>query len=225
MKFKQYKIPSKSRESGFTIIESLIALVVVSILMVAIAPVIVFSTATRVQSRRIELAIQAAKAYIEGVRTGTISVSDAAFEVDKDTYDDISKFPTPAVGNLTCATNNAYCAQPTTNLYCIDGDGGGCTTGSNKDFLIQAFRYSKASTDSTTGYLLGVRVYRSDGFTNDGNLEKAPATQGAVTSGLGEKKTPLVEINTEISSKTDSFNDLCKRLEDNTKTDTNSTCT
>ena len=85
MKFKQYKIPPTSGESGFTIIESLIALVVVAILMVAIAPVIVFSTATRVQSRRIELGTQAAKSYIEGVRTGAIPVDNAALKVDTST--------------------------------------------------------------------------------------------------------------------------------------------
>ncbi|WP_200817534.1 hormogonium polysaccharide secretion pseudopilin HpsB [Calothrix rhizosoleniae] len=212
MKFKQYKIPPKSGESGFTIIESLIAVVVVSVLMVAIAPVVVFSTATRVQSRRVELAAQAAKTYVEGVRTGAIGAPATGSGV-------------PTVGNLTCNAN-AYCtvpASPANNLYCIDGDGGGCTLGSNKDFIIQAFRNNANSADATTGYLLGVRVYRADGFQNDGALT-APTTQSTVTAGLGDRKAPLVEINTEITSNSDSFNDLCNRLKDASNTSSNSSC-
>ncbi|MHC5822941.1 MAG: prepilin-type N-terminal cleavage/methylation domain-containing protein, partial [Nostoc sp.] len=66
-----------SGESGFTIIESLVALLVVAILLTAIAPVIVLATATRVQSRRVELATQAAKTFIDGIRTGAITAPSA----------------------------------------------------------------------------------------------------------------------------------------------------
>lgn len=72
-------IPSKqkppsppSTQSGFTIIESLLAILIVSLLMVAIAPTIVLSVATRVQARRVELATAAARTYIDGVKAGTI---------------------------------------------------------------------------------------------------------------------------------------------------------
>ncbi len=236
MKFKQYKIPPKSGESGFTIIESLIAVVVVSVLMVAIAPVVVFSTATRVQSRRVELATQAAKTYIEGVRTKAVQASNiTTIPVDATKTDQelLQAYPVPKEGNLTCnnsdgdtdSTNDNYCTVPTTNLYCTDGDGdGACTIGSNKDFVIQAFRYNKSSTLTTTGYLLGVRVYRADGFQNDGALTKAPTKQSTVTGGLGNRKAPLVEINTEINSNSDSFNDLCNRLKDSSNKSSNSSC-
>lgn len=72
IKYKQQQI-QPSGESGFTIIESLVALLVVAILLTAIAPVIVLATATRVQSRRVELATQAAKTFIDGIRTGAIT--------------------------------------------------------------------------------------------------------------------------------------------------------
>src|SRR6476469_3620673 len=55
----------KPQDSGYTIIESLVAMIVVSVLMIAIAPVMAYSVATRVQARRIELATQAASAYID----------------------------------------------------------------------------------------------------------------------------------------------------------------
>jgi len=208
MKFKPYQISSKSGESGFTIIESLIALVVVSVLMVAVAPVVVFSAATRVQSKRIELATQAAKTYIEGVRTGAIDAP-------------VNDSGVPTVGSLTCNAN-AYCtvpASPANNLYCIDEDGGGCTLGSNKDFIIQAFR---DSADADAGYVLAVRVYRADGFQNDGALTQG-SKQSTISGGLGDRKAPLVEINTEITSDSDSFSDLCNRLKTGV-TGTNDSC-
>jgi prepilin-type N-terminal cleavage/methylation domain-containing protein len=59
-------------QSGFTIIECLLGIILVSILLTAIAPVIALSVATRVQARRVEQATQAAKSYIDGVRAGKI---------------------------------------------------------------------------------------------------------------------------------------------------------
>lgn len=59
-----------STQSGFTIIEALLAVIVVTVLLVGIAPVIALSVATRVQARRVELATQAARTYINGVRAG-----------------------------------------------------------------------------------------------------------------------------------------------------------
>ncbi|MDJ0673848.1 MAG: hormogonium polysaccharide secretion pseudopilin HpsB [Calothrix sp. MO_167.B42] len=214
MNFKPYKILSKSGESGFTIIESLIAMVVVSVLMVAVAPVVVFSAATRVQSKRVELATQAAKTYIEGVRAGAIGAPATGSGV-------------PTVGSLTCNAN-AYCTVPATpadNLYCIDGDGGGCTLDSNKDFIVQAFRSNPdATAGAAAGYFLEVRVYRADGFQNDGALTQA-SKQSTISGGLGGRKAPLVKINTEITSESNSFNDLCNRLKDVSNASSNSSCT
>ena len=70
-KQKQHQNLSQSRDGGYTIIESLVAMIVVSVLMIAIAPVMAFSVATRVQARRMELATQAARAYIDALRPRT----------------------------------------------------------------------------------------------------------------------------------------------------------
>ena len=77
-KLQQQIIPAD--ESGFTILESLVAIVLIAILMAAIAPVIVISTATRVQSRRVELATQATKAFVDGIRTGAITAPSAVID-------------------------------------------------------------------------------------------------------------------------------------------------
>lgn len=82
-------IPSKQKppsppltQSGFTIIESLLAILIVSLLMVAIAPTIVLSVATRVQARRVELATDAARTYIDGVKAGTIPQPNSMVPVE-----------------------------------------------------------------------------------------------------------------------------------------------
>ncbi len=209
-----------SRESGFTIMESLVAMVVAAVLLSAIAPAIVLSTATRVQSRRVELATLAARTYLDGVKTGVIDSANIAV-IDPDAGETLGTYPVPAIGTLTCNVNE-YCSVPTTNLYCIDGDdSGGCTTDSTKDFVIQAFRTAGTVAD---GYELAIRVYRADGFSADGGDLIAPDKQGIVTSGLGDRKAPMLEMTTAITSESDSFNDLCNRLKDDTKAATNSTC-
>ena len=104
---------SSSTQSGFTIIESLVAIVVVGILLAAIAPVIVFSVATRVQARRVELATDAAKTYIDGVRSRTIDPSPTT-----GTSYTLDNYPVPLLGTLNCSAN-AYCKSPSTDLYCI----------------------------------------------------------------------------------------------------------
>jgi prepilin-type N-terminal cleavage/methylation domain-containing protein len=218
---QQPKIPCSS-ESGFTIIESLIAMLVVTILLTAVAPVIVLATASRVQARRIELGTLAAKSYIDGVKTAAI-----AAPASTSTGVTLNGSEPPTVGSLTCSAN-AYCTVPATpanNLYCIDGNNDGvCTLNNSKDLLIQAFRYNTASTSATTGYQLGVRVYRADGFSSDGSLTKAPRKQATFTGGLGDRKAPIVEMTTAIAPQSTSFNDLCNRLKDTGNTTSNTAC-
>jgi prepilin-type N-terminal cleavage/methylation domain-containing protein len=202
-----------SNDSGFTIIESLMAIIVVSILMIAIAPAIVLSVATRVQAKRVESAADAARSYIDGVKSGTITPPP----VSKTSQ--IKDVATPTVGSLTCSTtdtNYPYCSVPATNLYCIDNDGGGCTLNSPRDFIVQAFAYNKTVETPENGYQLGLRVYRADGFNSEnGALKKAPdKQQSTFTSGLGDRKAPLIEFTTEITAKGTSFSDLCGRLEE-----------
>ena len=191
-KRQQQQNLSKSRDGGYTIIESLVAMIVVSVLMIAIAPVMAYSVATRVQARRVELATQAARTYIDALRTGAIKPLDPEF---------------PAAG--------AAAAAPTSldNLYCVDLDENpGCT---NKDFRVQGVRQSVSTDDleaKKAGYALTVRVYRADAtgpFTD--------TSQSIVGAGLGNPKAPLVVMNTEIPPAPEggasSYRSLCARTE------------
>ncbi|NET62497.1 MAG: type II secretion system protein [Symploca sp. SIO2E6] len=203
-----------SSQSGFTIIESLVAIIVVAILLAGVAPLLVFSTATRVQSRRVELASQAASSYISGMQSGAIKLHPPE-GIEAQLKDE----PAPIIGNLAdCTTANYYCqAAPTgpnntatTQLFCIDNDGGGCTEDSTSDMIIQAYR--QPNSDTGDGYPIGVRVYRADAFANGALV--IGRQQSTVTSGLGDRNAPVVEMTAEIpgANGQTNFGALCDRL-------------
>ena len=201
---------SKPQDSGYTIIESLVAMIVVSVLMIAIAPVMAFSVATRVQARRMELATQAARTYIDALRTGALA----------------GPKPGPAgkgfPGRVTTANvSDAQAPTDINSLYCLDMDGDQkCLPSSNKDFVVQgAWRNPANSTTdpTTTGYELMVRVYRADSFAADAPTLKNPdpnrARQSVVGAGLGDRSVPVVEMTTEIpATGTPSYKSIFDRL-------------
>ncbi|MEG3958086.1 hormogonium polysaccharide secretion pseudopilin HpsB [Microcoleus sp. herbarium2] len=202
---QQQNIP-QSRDSGYTIIESLVAMIVVSVLMIAIAPVMAFSVATRVQARRVELASQAATAYINALRVGAIQPPPQGtlpgFPA-RDTSVPPAKPPAPTGPNA---------------LYCVDLDETpGCATTSNKDFFIQGLWLNPANTTNnptTAGYQLTVRVYRADAFSSPGMIKTEQ--QSVANSGLGDPKAPLVVMKTEIPptapGSSSPYRSLCDRI-------------
>jgi prepilin-type N-terminal cleavage/methylation domain-containing protein len=207
-KRQQQQNLSQPRDGGYTIIESLVAMIVVSVLMIAIAPVMAFSVATRVQARRTELATQAAKTYIDALRTGAIKPVPG------------KGFPIKATG-----TNVEEATVPTdkTKLYDLDMDGGGFTDTSSTDFYVQGAWLNKDVTgnDPTSkGYELLVRVYRADSFDPTVTLKQKPQDakkQSVVGSGLGDRTMPVVEMKTQIpptTGQTSPYESLCARLKD-----------
>ena len=191
---RQQQNLSQSRDGGYTIIESLVAMIVVSVLMIAIAPVMAFSVATRVQARRVELATQAARAYIDALRPRT--TTDAVIKPGGS----IKGFPIAGLANDLPGTRVPTVGE----TYCVDMDGGVCDASSNKAFRVQGAWLNKdvaAAGDPTSkGYQLLVRVYRADSFAGGVTLRNPKTTpkQSVVGSGLGDKTMPVVEMSTEI---------------------------
>jgi prepilin-type N-terminal cleavage/methylation domain-containing protein len=185
---------SKSRDGGYTIIESLVAMIVVAVLMIAIAPVMAFSVATRVQARRVELATQAARTYINALRTGALEPNDQT--------------------NPGFPSNSPAAPTSSTNLYCVNFDEKPGCTGS-KEFFVQGAWQNIANPPDprTTGYQLTVRVYRADGFTGGPMKIKQ---QSVANSALGDPQAPLVVMETEIPPTTPGgsspYRSLCDRL-------------
>ena len=204
-KRQQQQNLSQSQDGGYTIIESLVAMIVVSVLMIAIAPVMAFSVATRVQARRTELATQAARAYIDALRVGAI----------KPPTD-----PQPTIGFPVQDTSILGTFHPapagSSNLYCINLDQtAGCT--SSTDFFVQgAWRNPTNPLDpTTTGYELTVRVYRADAFSSAGAMKTEQ--QSVANSGLGDPKAPLAVMKTQIPPTREggasAYRSLCARTD------------
>lgn len=214
------QLPQKhniNKDAGFTIMESLIAMVVVSSLMLAISPVLILSASTRVQSRRVELSAQIARSFIDGVRSGRIKAEDITTVNININQNALSS------RNITNSTDgylisSASMAAPTSEagLYCVQSDGtiqppeNNCE---NRLFFIQARRTSINGSDPKDGYRLAVRVYRKDidfDKTVLANTNTTKNTQAVV--GSGNKQAPLVEIIADIANNNTSFTDLCNRL-------------
>lgn len=228
MKRHQLKqVSAQSSQSGFTIIESLVALVVVGLLLAAIAPVIVIATATRVQAKRVEQATEAAKGFIDAVSSKTISEANISNAVVLSASKDPKRVKDDYLLNTVLAPGDA------TTLYCFHKDGkitlpSACTSYKTTipvQFYIQAFgnavgtisaSTTTAEIDKGKSYRLGIRVYRSDAqfgslkrsFDNNGNQKTAATYSG----GIGDRNAPLVEMTTEVVRGQPSYNDLCDRL-------------
>lgn len=214
---------SNYNQAGFTIIESLVAIIVVGILLTAIAPAMLISVGNRVQAKRVEAAVQSAKSYIEGVRTGAIPR------------------PTTLVNNVGNSNTKLLNSVPVPtqdsipNLRCVNRDEtAGCQNTSGQDFYIQAFRTENSNPNLTiNSYVMGVRVYRADAFNpsdptplkrNEPNAQRV--TQNTVSGGIGDRKAPLVEMTTEIypSGSQPSFSDFCTRLDNSVGANNGSQC-
>ena len=72
---------SKSSVAGFTLIESLVAIIIISITVVAISPPIFWATGTRVQNRRAEQALSIAQGTIDRVRAKVERGGSTALEL------------------------------------------------------------------------------------------------------------------------------------------------
>lgn len=208
---KQQRPSRPNSQSGFTIMESLLAIIVVAILLTAVAPLIVFSVGTRVQARRVDRATQGARTYIDAVRSGAIpapanavylnEVPDAATRQYVSNRGGFAQVPGPA-GTLPACTPPAttpdltnpypYCQNDAAlSLYCVDQDDTpGCSNTSTQDLIVQAIRSTTvdpalgvAANDDAKGYVMSVRIYRADGF--DGT----PLQPTAGQTNLGQKQS------------------------------------
>ncbi len=198
-------------ESGFSLIESLVAAAVVSILIVSIAPMVALSTSARVNARRIDQATQAARSYIDAVRGGVI---------------DASKFPNSMVASNpnaqgqytfegivpptdTLLTLDSAAATTPVRGIRIDADGNGFSVNDPQDLVIQPMRsgplgsLATVSTDlQRQGFWLAVRVYRADALNGANTLKKGTEAECAASktpfSSTASILCPLVTMRSQI---------------------------
>ena len=233
MKLKQrLKNSFSSPEAGYTIIEGLVAMIMVAALMSAVAPIIAYSVGTRVQARKVELAAQAARSYIDAVRKGQINPPNGV---------SISKSQQLSASSLReCwqIQNNElqYCQPPLIDIndgefYCVDNDDDDkCTPDSLTDMMVHGVisldninngTYKNDIVGATPderqqlGYILQVKVYRAQAFSNSVTLSDKGVPFTVNNSGLatkdGETERPLFVTKTEMAPTKDLFQNIKDR--------------
>jgi type II secretory pathway pseudopilin PulG len=199
MQLQPFLFPKKnSSEQGLTLIECLMGILILTSILVGIAPPLGIVVATRVQNRRAEQAQQLAQAEIDRVR---ILVEQRAY-----TAEDLpgvgtgaptvirSKLRSPAsCGNEDNQNVNAN------ELVQVDVNGN-CEA----DFLVQSIRNDDGPRVSSTRppgrFTMTVRVYTASARSNITSLQTQQASL-KLAGGEGSQRTnPLAVVTTEIFS-------------------------
>jgi type II secretory pathway pseudopilin PulG len=214
IKFLKFQNPPPTSESGYTILEGIMAILMVTVMLTLVGPVIAFSVGTRVQAKRIELASQAAKAYVDSLRAGSLPPP-----VDNNLTDTtpLKKRLAPnsgqADGGVLDCDNNGFCNN-TNTLYCVSFDGKNitsdgkeknCSNESLVDMVVQAqacYPGDPKVPNKDDGYHLLVRVYRANAFgkLTDGfkTNQNGKTVDSSVTNALGNPALPLTTFTTYI---------------------------
>ena len=228
---KKKRSQKLNKESGFTILESLVAAAVVSILIVAIAPMVALSTSARVNARRIDQATQAARSYVDAVRGGVIDTTGFPTTLIKNqpnaqgqyVFEDpitpansvqpptTTSFPISTICNNPTSTTNNVPSGKVPGI-CVDAGGGGFSINDPQDLFIQPMRSgSSTSTElKSQGFWLAVRVYRADALAGS-----TPLRTGTEASCAGSKTPfsatasitcPIVTVRSQILPTTNANN-------------------
>jgi prepilin-type N-terminal cleavage/methylation domain-containing protein len=195
-------------DQGLTLIECLVAIVMVALVSSVIAPTMVLSVATRVHSQKSEQALALAQSKIDSVRVvverGGYTLVDLPPEAANISDDKIATVPAPTNLNATDYSTVA-------NARGVDSTGDG-----KDDFLVQQYRtVGQVANGLPVAFTMGVRVYD---INATGTLETEPASL-VMTSGEGGRRTrPLAVLHTTIatSDRGDSLCNLSTFLNDGT---------
>jgi type II secretory pathway pseudopilin PulG len=188
-------------EQGLTLMECLVAILMISAVLVAITPPIFLAVASRVQNRRAAQAIQLAAGEVDRVR---VLVEQG---VTKDSKEDLPALgdgtnaldvPAPSsLGGLMSANeacNPVEAPSQVSEARPVDTNGD-C----EPDFLVQTFRVAEQVDDEGLPIIfrMGVRVYSMSADSFDGLETKQAALQ--LTTGEGQQtKYPLAAMYTVL---------------------------
>lgn len=201
---------NRRSEQGLTLMESLVAILMISAVMVAITPPIFLAVATRVQNRRAEQAIQLAHGQIDQVRVLMEQGVTNEKQLPINAGNDIANVPAIQdihselqSTNFECSTyDDNYDPENPTQLSAttalptdINGD---C----NADFLVQIFRTNdKTLPDNPVPlvFRMGVRVYSIVAKGNTGSLKTTKASLQLTTGEGQQTQYPLSVMYTTLS--------------------------
>lgn len=196
-------LKSGSQQQGFTLIECLVAIVMVALVSGLIAPVLIVSVATRINSQRSEQALALAQQEIDTVRQ---LLEWGEYEVD-DLPPVANRFvpaDEPGEFDQVPAGSNDIQSAFAQDLFDVDIDNDGAI-----DFLVERFRTVGEDVDGIpVAFAMGVRVYDQRRVRLNEGRQLTPASL-VMTSGDGGSGTrPLAALYTTLSV-TDQDNALC----------------
>lgn len=178
----RYPPTGKGSEQGYTIMESLVAIVVVTIVLVSTAQTLALVVATRVQNRKAEQAQALAQQEVDRIR---VLVEQGGY-----TIDDLPTNKGTGDAQLVAAPSSLADIQEVD----LDND-------DEIDFLVQTFRTKDTvlrSDGLPEGFEMGVRVYSARAEQNLGSLGTEQASL-QMTTGTGRQTiNPLGVIYTSI---------------------------
>ena len=228
---RRWADPSANPESGLTLIECLVAIIVTGLVIGLTTPAVVISVATRVNSQKTEQALEVAQGEADRVRA---IVEQGTYTVDN--LPPIGPVPVEAIapgsttvreypGRVDGPEKNTSALQPTETEYMamiwsqareIDTDG----DSTNAELAVQVVRSQgrtivEGGEDVPVAFTLGVRVYDINAFDDagTGNLEAVERATAGVTGGQGDRsEKPLAVVYTTIA-RSDVSGSFCDYLQ------------
>ena len=180
-------------EEGLTLIECLMGILILTSILVGIAPPLGIVVATRVQNRRAEQAQQLAQGEVDRIRVIVEQGSYAERDLPELGDSAPSTLGPRRSPNPDC--NDANQRTTLTQLLQVDLDGN-CNT----DFLVQTFRTQENRIDQETlgSFTMGVRVYSAVAQNNLGGLQTQRASLKLAGGEGSQRSNPLAVISTRI---------------------------
>ncbi len=204
----------RSPDAGLTLIECLVAIVVIAITIATITPPIFLASATRIQSRRAEQANQIAQGEVDRVRQiverGTYQTDNLPKDVGTGRSSEVAAANAVSDRLLSPATCNTYpatTAVDASQLVPVDVNGD-CTP----EFAMQVFRTNQCipagipvpadgSPRIPYAFDLGVRVYTYRPGEPVNNLSKDRASLGLAAGprDKGGTRRPMQVLYTRVA--------------------------
>lgn len=207
----------KPSEQGVTLLECLMAIIIIGLTVAMTTPPLFVATATRVQNRRAEQALQIAQGEIDRIQTLVQRGRHTPASLPINAGPGINVRPPinlNTVGAPTAIASELKSVNPARNTYTgrqlgltealpvdIDGDG-------EADYLMQVFigniRRAAGQTNYAT-FQTGVRVYSVLARNNIGSLQTQQASL-QLTTGQGSQRTrPLAVLYPNVAWSDRSF--------------------
>ena len=194
-------------EQGLTLLETLVGILIITVVLAASTPPIIFATATRIQNRRAEQAMQLAQKEVDRVR----------LLVERD--DSLNNQLPPAVATITDPDELKDVAAPTAICSSCTADSYASFTEVREDtengFLIQVFREpgvvetdirdpdpTPTTENQVIAFRMGVRIYSpvaKNTLTSGGTLETEAASL-QMTGSFGQQiNRPLAVLYADFA--------------------------